>query len=136
MGCVQFVSLAVLINCAPSIFFHASYGLGKGFPLSPNFMFLLIVESISVLVKDLKRRGDLKGVNISPLEVITHLLFINVVLLFCARYPKHFLELKIILDLYCLVTGTKFNLSKSNLLYNAMFVEFLGALYLALPFLR
>jgi mannosylglycoprotein endo-beta-mannosidase len=51
MGCLQSESFAVLINESPSIFFKTSRGLRQGFPLSP-FIFLLIVEALSKMIKE------------------------------------------------------------------------------------
>jgi hypothetical protein len=49
MGCVSSTHLSVLINGSPLGFFKASRGLRQGYPLFP-FLFLLVVESLSILV--------------------------------------------------------------------------------------
>jgi hypothetical protein len=59
-------------------------GLRQGFPLSP-FLFLLVAEGLSKLICNTRRSGELKGLKVSPSEVLSHLLFIDDVLLFGVR---------------------------------------------------
>jgi len=81
MGCISNVSFAVLINGAVSPFFHSQRGLRQGCPLSPN-LFLLAAEGLSQLLISVKRRGDLKGIEIATNLFISHLLFVDDILLF------------------------------------------------------
>jgi hypothetical protein len=64
MGCIESVSFTILINGDPSKFFRASRGIRKGFPLSP-FLFLIIAEVLSRMIKEVKEIGWLRGVNVS-----------------------------------------------------------------------
>jgi len=112
MACVTSVSFAVLVNGSPSFFFHGSRGLRQGFPLSP-LLFLLIIEGLSRTISLDKDCGDIRGVRVSNNHSLTHLLFVDGVLLFgmnCAlewrRYHQIFKD-------FCDATGMEINLNKS-----------------------
>ena len=76
MGYLDLFSFVVMMNGFPSGFFNASIDLRKRCPLS-FFIFLLVAEGLSMLIKDAKRKGDLKGIRISKSFYISHLLFID-----------------------------------------------------------
>lgn len=81
MCCITNISFSVLINGTTSPFFHSKRGLRKGFPLSP-LLFLLVMEGLSRLIKDMHLRGRLTGIRITDRCTITHLLFVDDVLIF------------------------------------------------------
>jgi hypothetical protein len=83
MRCIKKSSFTILINGAASLFFHVGCGIKQGCPLS-HLIFLLVVEGLSRAIADAKRRGYFQGITISPTLRITHLLFVNYVLLFCS----------------------------------------------------
>jgi hypothetical protein len=64
MGSLNSASFAVLMNDAPSRFFRASRGLHQGCPLSP-FMFLIIAETLSRLLKEARNEGRLRGLKVT-----------------------------------------------------------------------
>jgi hypothetical protein len=99
MGCVQCASFVVLINNSPSKFFHPSRGLRQDCPLSP-FLFLLVDEGLEKIMGNPRARGKMKGVKVFPSKIITHLFFVDDVLLFGAGSPQEFLVLKRTMDLY------------------------------------
>ena len=70
-----------MINGTPTGFFAASRGIRQGFPLSP-LLFLLVIEGIDLLIKDAQRKGKIKGIKVSSLLAVSHLLFVNDVVLF------------------------------------------------------
>ena len=74
MGCICHASFSILLNGTASNFFHASRGLRQGCPLSP-LLFVLVMEGLSVLIKDANARGTIHGLQINDLIQITHLLF-------------------------------------------------------------
>lgn len=94
------VSFLVLINRETSPFFHAKRGLRQDFPL-----FLLVVEGSRNTRKEAKRQGTLKGIHISPNLFITHLLFMDDVLIFCSGSVRDAHTLREILDLFSKATG-------------------------------
>lgn len=81
MGCVSSTSIVFLINGAASDFFNPQRGLCQGCPLSP-LLFLLTVEGLSLMIKAAKRQGDLKGIEVGLNIWVTHLLFVDDILLF------------------------------------------------------
>jgi hypothetical protein len=117
MGCVQSASFVVLINEAPSRFFKASRGLRQGFPLSP-FLFQIVAEALSILIKEAQSNGILRGITVSESKSVTHLLFVDDI--FCSLFgsQRNLNSFKFILNILCSATGMKVNMEKSCLLLN------------------
>ena len=82
MSCITTVSFVILINGVASHFFHAERGLRQGFPLSP-LLFLLVAEGLSKFPKKAHSDGDFRGIYVSQALAITHLLFVDDILIFC-----------------------------------------------------
>ena len=80
MGCVSSSCFAILVNGSPSEFFLATRGLRQGCPLSP-LLFILIIESLNRIIMDAQQKGLIKGFQFSPDLSITHLLFVDDVIL-------------------------------------------------------
>ena len=80
MGCITSANFAVLINGTPSKFFPASRGIRQGCPLSP-LLFILVIEGLNLMIADAKNHGLIKGIKISPHFALTHLLFVDDVIL-------------------------------------------------------
>ena len=80
MSCITTVSFSILINGVASPFFHAERGLRQGCSLSP-LLFLLVAEGLSRDLREAKRQSSLKGIQISQNLYITHLLFVDDVLI-------------------------------------------------------
>ena len=74
--------LLTIDNGPASPFFLSSCGLCQGDPLSPYF-FLLIVEGISQAIHQDKRKAMILGVKVVGDISLTHLLFVDDVLIFC-----------------------------------------------------
>ena len=101
------------MNGSPSGFFKSSRGLRQGCPLSP-LLFLLIIEGLSRSISLAKERGVIKGVIIAGNLSLTHLLFVDDVLIFgrlCALEWKWYY--RIIKEL-CTATGMEINYEKSS----------------------
>lgn len=112
LACVTSVNFAVLMNGSPSGFFQCSRGLRQGCPLSP-LLFLLVIEGLSRSIRLAKERGIIKGVIIYGNLSLTHLLFVDDVLLFgrqCALEWKWYYR---IIKEFCLATGMEINYEKS-----------------------
>ena len=58
--CIGTVSFSILINGTPSGFFQSSRGLRQGDPLSP-YLFVIVMEALSCLLKRAKEEGFLPG---------------------------------------------------------------------------
>eukprot|EP00253_Pinus_taeda_P002268 PITA_02268 len=104
MGCISNASFAVLINGAASQFFRGQRGLRQGCPLSP-LIFLLAAEGLSRLISNAKRSGLVKGLEVVVNLFITHLLFVDDILLFTNGSLIEIKELKSILDLFLKAIG-------------------------------
>jgi hypothetical protein len=112
MGCVNSANFSVLINGSPSSFFKSTRGLRQGCPLSP-LLFLLIVEGLSRIILKLVVEGKIEGVLVAKGIRITHLLFVDDVLLFGNGTLTEWKVLKEALDLFCNATGMSFSSQKS-----------------------
>jgi hypothetical protein len=100
---------------SPSRFSRASRGLRQECPMSP-FLFLIVVEALSKMIKEAREAGRLKGVNVSERETISHPLFVDDILCCTQGSIRDISELKRILDLFSVATGMKFNFEKSCLI--------------------
>lgn len=81
MSCMMTMSFVFLINGLASSFFWAKRGLRQGYPLSPR-LFSLVLEGHSKMLVAAKGRGDFKGASVAHALAITHLLFVDDVLIF------------------------------------------------------
>ena len=99
MSCITTVSFSVLINGAASPFFHAERGLRQGCPLSP-LLFLLVAEGLSRAIRVARDEGRFSGIKVAPNVSITHLLFVDDVLIFCSGDRGETRVLKEILELF------------------------------------
>jgi hypothetical protein len=114
MSCISTVSFVVLINGVASSFFTVARGLRQGCPLSP-LLFLLVAEGLSRAIIEAKSRGEFIGVSLSPTLRLSHLLFVDDVLIFCSGLRQDAEKLRSILDLFSRATGMQINGQKSTL---------------------
>ena len=114
MSCITTVSFSVLINGAASSFFHAERGLRQGCPLSP-LLFLLVAEGLSRALRVARVEGRFIGIQMAPNLNITHLLFVDDVLIFCSGTRGDSKVLMEILYLFSKATGMEINARKSSL---------------------
>ena len=119
MRCLNSANFALLVNGTPSSFFTASRGIRQGFPLSP-LLFILVIEGLSLLIKDAQNNGKIMGINISFQLSFTHLLFVDDVILFGSGTFEEWVAFKVILDTFCVASGMSINMDKSCFLFNNM----------------
>jgi hypothetical protein len=122
MSCITTSSFTVLIDGLTSTFFHAKKGLRKCFPLSP-FLFLLVVEGLSGAMEDANERGEFHGISISLTLNLTHLLFVDDVLLFYNGQRCDAKKFHTILDLFGWATDMQINARKYTLLIHNLDAE-------------
>ena len=117
MGCLTSATFAVLINGTPSNFFPASRGLRQGCPLSP-LLFILVIEGLSLLIADARRNGLIRGIQISSSLALTHLLFVDDVILMGTGTLQEWDAFDVILETFCKAFDMRISLEKSCFLYN------------------
>ena len=83
-------------------------------PLSP-LLFLLVAEGLSRAIRVAKAEGRFTGIQIAPNLNITHLLFVDDVLIFCSGTKGKSRVLQEILELFSKGTGMEINNDKSSL---------------------
>ncbi|RVW71359.1 putative ribonuclease H protein [Vitis vinifera] len=117
--CIGTVSFSVLINGTSSGFFKSSRGLRQGDPLSP-YLFVIVMEALSCLLKRAKEGGFLSGWQLSGRGgggvEITHLLFADDTLVFCEPSTDQVSYLSWLLMWFEAMTGLKVNLDKSEII--------------------
>ena len=133
LGCISSANFAVLVNGSPSSFFTASRGIRQGCPLSP-LLFILVIEGLSLLIEDAKRNGKIKGIKISSHLFLTHLLFIDDVILFGLDSFEEWMAFKVILDTFCEASGMRINMDKSCFLHNDLDAALLRRITGLLPY--
>lgn len=111
MGCILTASFVVLINIATSPLFKVEQGLRQGCPLSP-LIFLLVAEGLSRFLKEAVRRGDLTGLILALGINLTHLLFVDDILLFDRGTRRDIDCLYRGLNMFKTTTGMVINLQK------------------------
>ena len=115
MSCFTTVSFSVLINGAASPFFHANRGIRQGFPSSP-LLFLLVAEGLSRALKEAIRLGNFTGLQLAQNLNISHLLFIDDILIFCSGSVRDLRTLDDILKIVSKATGMDINVGKSTII--------------------
>ena len=137
MSCISTVNFAVLVNGTPTSFFNASRGIRQGCPLSP-LLFILVIEGLSLMIKDARDNGLIRGIKFSPSLTLTHLLFVDDVILLGSGTILDWLAFESLLDCFCKASGMCINADKSCLLFHnfsdACLVDFKAAMpYNILP---
>jgi len=119
MASITSVSFAILINGVASPFFTSKKGLCQGCPLSP-LLFLLVAQGLSRAIENAVRVGDFQGKHLTISMKITHLLFVDDVLIFCSGQRWDAEVLAKILSLFRSATGMQINFQKSALPFSEM----------------
>jgi hypothetical protein len=108
MGCVSSANFALLVNGAPIDFFKIHRGLRQGYPLSP-LLFLLVVEGLSRLLKKAFTYGKFKGIKFAKGVIISHMLFVDDVLILGVGIVEECLVLKGLLTSFFQASGMEIN---------------------------
>jgi len=113
------VVVLVLVNGTPTDFFKASRGLSQGCPLSP-LLFLLLIEGPSILISNAQMTGTFRGICINGSFAITHILFVDDVLIFGTGHWDDWVALRNVLVLFSDASGMSINMQKSSFLYHSI----------------
>ena len=103
MCCFTSMSFSVLVNGAALGFFHTERWLRQGCPISP-LLFLLIMEGLTRLLKNVRSTGAMEGVSITDRIVLSHILFVDDVIIFLNGSFRDSSCFKSILSLFCKAT--------------------------------
>jgi hypothetical protein len=104
--------------------FKSEWGLCQGCPLSP-FLFILVMESISLLLKKGQADGNLTGVKVSRIVKILHLIFVDDVLIMSKASLDEWKVIKSLLDRFCCASGLKISPLKSTFHFSGIHGVFL-----------
>eukprot|EP00253_Pinus_taeda_P006660 PITA_06660 len=114
MAYITSPTFSILINGSASHFFHSERGLRQGCPLSP-LLFLLVMEALSQLIISAKRDGSIRGLKIIDECYLTHLLFVDDVLILLDGSIQDTSTFIRILGLFSHATGMEVNRLKSTI---------------------
>jgi hypothetical protein len=116
--CVSTVQFSILINGSPSKTFRPQRGLRQGDPLSP-YLFILCADVLSGLITKAQNNYLIHGVKIVPgAPEVTHLLFVDDIILFCRANKEETTNLKNIISTYQAASGQLVNMEKLEIMYN------------------
>jgi len=148
MACVKSVKYTIRFNSVETDAIVPTRGLRQGDPLSP-YLFLLVAEGLSAMLKGAEERGELEGVKVCrAAPVISHLLFADDSLILMHADKKNADCLIDILNRYCANSGQKVSEAKSSIFFSNntnvdakvevcealnIMTEALGDKYLGLP---
>jgi hypothetical protein len=112
--CISSVRYSVLVDGEPPGFFSSSRGIHQGDPLSP--LLFVIMEALSRMLMESEARGLVAGFSVGPLHnsglSISHLLFVDDMLIFCGADVEQLRNLRYLFFCFEAASGLKINLSK------------------------
>ena len=93
-----------------------------------------MIEGLSLLIEDARRHGIVKGIKISQELSLTHLLFVDDVILFGIGTFEEWIAFKVLLDTFCEASGLLINSEKSCFLFNNVDDGTISRITRSLPF--
>ncbi|KAJ0805636.1 putative RNA-directed DNA polymerase [Helianthus annuus] len=115
MGILKSASSSVLVNGSPTFTFRCEKGLRQGDPLSP-FLFLVVMEALSVILVNAKNEGILKGISIpNNGPNISHLLYADDAIVMGEWSRSEIVNVVRTLRCFFICSGLKINIEKSYL---------------------
>lgn len=115
MVCVNSANFSVLVNGSPTYFFSSSRGIRQGCPLSP-LLFILVIEGLRRLIASTKMDGKIKGIKVATSIYITHLLFVDDVILFGSGTIEEWRTFAEVINCFCSALGMLVSFQKSMFL--------------------
>jgi hypothetical protein len=104
--------MAVLINGSPTDFFKSCRELCHECPLSP-MLFILVFECLRRCLKKEVEKGSFHGLKVAIETIISHLFFVDDVLILGIGKFEDCMEFKTILSSFCHAYGMDVNCQKS-----------------------
>lgn len=114
MCCILNITFSVLINGSTSHFFHSERGPKQGCPLS-TLLFFLIMEGLFKLILEEHMMGRLRGIRIIDNCIMSHLLFVDDVLIFLNGGIGVLIDIQNIITVFRIATGMEINSLNSTL---------------------
>jgi hypothetical protein len=116
--CISTVCFSIMVNGSPLGFFGSSRGIRQGDSLSP-LLFLLVMEVLSRMLRRMEEAGLISGFkagkSLGEGISVSHLLFADDTIVFCAAVPEQLLHLCLVLTCFEAVTSLGVNMGKSEL---------------------
>jgi len=110
---MESATISVLVNGSPTEEFKPKKGHRQGDPLA-SFLFLIVEERLAGLVREAKRVGLFKGVEVGSQGAQVDLLqFVDDTIFFCEPLYHNVLVVKAILRSFEVVSGLRVNFHKS-----------------------
>ena len=85
--------------------------------MSP-LLFILVIEGLSLLITEARNNGLIRGIQITSTLALTHLLFVDDVILMGTGTLLEWAAFDVILETFCKASGMSISLDKSCFLYN------------------
>ncbi|PKI50218.1 hypothetical protein CRG98_029401 [Punica granatum] len=118
MACVSSTSTSILFNGSCLESFIPSRGIRQGDPISPC-IFILCMDYLLHLIEDKVDLQAWRGIRRTCQSFpITHLLFVDDILLMGTTSTTSISSVKFVLDAFCEESGMRINLNKSKLLFS------------------
>jgi len=118
MLCITYVSFSILINGHPTDPFQPKRGIRQGDPLS-SYIFILCAEVLSDMIDRDQRNDLITGISIAiNAPPISHLLYVDDIILFCRAKPEEAKAIMNILKEYQKASGQKVNMEKSQMIFS------------------
>ena len=133
MGCATSVDFAVLINNSASNFSNVERSLWQGYPLWP-YLFLLVTMGLSKLLKQAANSRNIKVVLVGKTLSISHMLFVDDILIFYYGMERELRRVLDILDVFNACIGMELNFHKSAIYAHNMCHWLLALIHTFCPF--
>ena len=119
MSSLNLILFVVLINGATSSFFKSGRGLRQGCPLA-LLHFLIVVEGLGRSLLVAKASGDYHGISFGNDVTLTHVLFVDDIVMISDGSEQSLYTLYEILQTFCKSSGMMINVDKSALLHSRL----------------
>ena len=135
MSCVTTARFAILVNGFPSKFLKSTKGFQQGCPLSP-LLFFLVIEFLSHMINHTKLDQEIRWIKVSANHNISHLPFMDDVLLFGEGTFDEWRPYDGIIKILCSSSWMEVSLYKYVLYHNKVQEEVIQHVTTFLPLLR
>ena len=116
MSCVSSFRFVVLINGVPSSYFKGNRGILQGCSLS-LYLFILAIEGLILLIHQEKTQKKFSSLKVSRGIFISHILFVNDVIIIGGGSIDEWIHLQNILKIFSEASGLEVSENKSSLIY-------------------